>query len=481
MVLLLSLYGVLLALAIFAPMRWALVSYLMLSCVDFYTADAGIGIFNSIRGIVCPLILLWRLRDYGGHTRIVTAPIAWLMLTGYAAIASLWSLFGLSAIKLVGEMTGSFLICMVFLRAGKGNFLTPKIVLPVTLGILSIAILRTAYVRVAGDIFSKMSGDTPDRFTAFTTAQAFAALLTALYAIAVISRTLRPAVRYTLCLSIIVALILDGSRLWLIALVVATILAMLISDTGLWAKIMGVGAALVAVLGIIAAAQPIVDALQSAHQYRIAAAITAAYEGNEKDTGLGTVVLRRRLDARAIEMIRSGSVIQLLFGHGTSNGRLVRGDLNKGIGDPNRAVHNEWLRIMYEWGFVGTILWILFVGSLMVYAYEGLRQDKFGFAKPLFIYVPAFCIGVSGENIIAGAGHAENVGLLLLIGIAGIAHRMARFNSPPYSSVQEEYLQLSARGSEAQRHAHKEFAGSSDGADNAPAVLRGFPGITSIG
>jgi O-antigen ligase len=125
-------------------------------------------------------------------------------------------------------------------------------------------------------------------------------------------------------------------------------------------------------------------------------------------------------------MINAGSVGQLLFGHGTSNGRMVSGPLSKGIGDPNRAVHNEWLRIMYEWGLLGIILWLLFIGSLMQYAYQGLSLDRAGFCKPLFVYLPAFCIGVSGENIIAGAGHAENIGLLLVIGLAAIAYRRAK-------------------------------------------------------
>ena len=424
------LYSVLVSLSIFAPLRWAIVSYLLLSVVDFNTASAGIGLFNSIRGIVCPIVLLWRLRDFGGHGQMITAPIAWLMLTGYAAIAAIWSLFGLSAIKLVGEMAGSFLICMVFLRASKGGFLTPKVVLPVTLGVITIALLRTAYIRIAGDVFAKLSGDTPDRFTAFTTAQAFAALLTALFAIAVTSRTLKPSTRWFVCLATLTALLFDGSRLWFIALLAATILALVIADTPSWTKILGLGAIALTILGILAASQPIVDFLQNAHQYRIAAAITAAYQGNRKDTGLGTVILRRNLDARATEMIKAGSVFEILFGHGTSNGRLVRGDLNKGIGDPNRAVHNEWLRIMYEWGVVGTILWFLFIGSLMVFAYEGLKRDKYGFAKPLFIYVPAFCIGVTGENIIAGAGHAENIGLLLVIGLAGMAHRTFHHPAP---------------------------------------------------
>ncbi len=148
-------------------------------------------------------------------------------------------------------------------------------------------------------------------------------------------------------------------------------------------------------------------------------------------------------------MIRTGSVTQLLFGHGTSNGRLVQGSLSKGIGDPNRAVHNEWLRILFEWGIVGIALWMLFIGSLMLYAYEGLKRDNFGFAKPLFIYLPAFCIGVSGENIIAGAGHAENIGLLLVIGIAGIAHRVT---APAHGRAEpESYPEI--RGMEAVRSA----------------------------
>jgi len=429
MLLPLILYGILLSLTIFAPMRVALVAYLMLSVVDFNTADAGIGVFNAARGLLCPLILLWRLRDFGGHGRMVLAPIAWLLLIIYAAIAALWSLFPLSAFKLVGEMAGSFLICMVFLRAGKAGFLTPKIALPVSAGIIFIAILRTIYIHLYGDVFAKasggMSGDTADRFTAFTTAQAFAALLTALYAIGVTSR-ISSWVRAPLCLGLVAALIFNGSRLWLIAMIVVTVLALLVSEAASWAKIVGLGALLLALIGMTAASEYIIDALQGAHQYRIAATITAVYEGNEKDTGLGTVVLRRHLDAKAWEMIRSGSVLALCFGHGTSNGRLVRGELNKGIGDPNRSVHNEWLRIMYEWGFVGIILWLLFVGSLMAYAIEGLKRDKYGFAKPLFVYVPAFCIGVSGENIIAGAGHAENVGLLLVIGIAAIALRVSQ-------------------------------------------------------
>jgi O-antigen ligase len=429
MLLPLILYGVLLSLAIFAPIRWALVAYLMLSTVDFFTANAGVGVLNAAKGLLWPLILLWRLREFGGHARIVIAPVAWLILVGYAAIASMWSLFPLSAVKLVGEMTGSFLICMVFMRAAKGGFLTPRSAVYAAIGCIGIATLRMAFIRTIGNVFAQSGGDSADRFTAFTSAQAFAALMVAFYCVALCSKSLLPWVRLALGATIAVVIFLDGSRLWLIAMTVATLVALLISETSSWAKIFSLAGVVLAVILAIAAAGPIVNFLRGFHQYRIAAAIVSAYEGNQKDSGLGTFRFRRQLDARALKMLDASSLTEWVFGHGTSNGRLLNGNFMHGIGDPNRAVHNEWLRILYEWGIIGSIVWLLFVGSLMMYAYKGVKLDPLGYARPLFSYVPAFCIGVTGENILAGAGHAENIGMLLLIGMAGMAYR-TRLRTP---------------------------------------------------
>ena len=43
--------------------------------------------------------------------------------------------------------------------------------------------------------------------------------------------------------------------------------------------------------------------------------------------------------------------------------------------------------------------------------------------NPLLIYLPAFAIGLAGENIIAGAGNDVTVGFLLLIALASVPHR----------------------------------------------------------
>jgi O-antigen ligase len=412
----LALYVILLAAAVLAPLRWAIASYLVLSTIDFYTGYSGIGILNALKGLAYPLFLLWRLRAYSGHGKTIVAPIAWLVLVTYVGIASFWSVFPLSAAKLAGEMIGSFLICLAFLRATKAGYLTPSVVLPVTFGAIAVGVLRS--------LFAPSYGDSPDRFTGFTSAQTFAALLAALFALALCSSGLKLWVRATVCVSIATAMVLNGSRVWLLGLLVMLVLALVISAAPAWTKICTVGFAVLIGVALVAASDSILSFL--AHQSRssrVAAIITALYEGDQKSSGLGTFLFRRQLNARTLTAIESSSAAQLLFGHGTSNGRFLLGELNRGIGDPNRAVHNEWLRVLYEWGILGLLIWLAFIGSVAVFAWRGIRKNSPGYARPLFVYLPAFCLALLGENILAGAGHAENIGFILLLAIAAMSHR----------------------------------------------------------
>jgi O-antigen ligase len=422
----LALYVALLAVAVFAPLRWAIASYLLLASVDFYTGYTGIGILNALKGLAYPIFLLWRLRAYSGHSKTIVAPAAWLLLVSYVAVASFWSLFPLSAVKLVAEMIGSFLVCLAFLRASKGGYLTPAIVLPVTVGAIALGVLRS--------LFAPSYADTPDRFTAFTSAQTFAALLAALFALALCSERLKPWLRVTTCTAIASAMVLNGSRVWLLGMLIMLILALGISSAPAWLKICSAGLTVLMGVALVAASDPVFSFLaQKARSNRVAGIITAIDEGDRKAAGMGTFLFRRQLNARTLNAITSSSAAQLLFGHGTSNGRLLLGELNKGIGDPNRAVHNEWLRILYEWGILGLLIWLAFIGSISAFAWSGMRIDPRGYAKPLLVYLPAFMLALLGENILAGAGHAENIGFILLIAIASISHRRTAPRSFAYA------------------------------------------------
>jgi O-antigen ligase len=412
----LALYLVLFAIALVAPLRWALISYLVLSTVDFYSGNSGIGALNAAKGLGIPLLLLWRLRKHAGHDRLTVAPLAWLAFVFYIAIASIWSLFPLSAIKLVGEMLGTFLICMTFLRASKAGILSPSIVVPVTIGALIIGILRTT--------FMPSYGDETTRFTGFTSAQEYAAFLASLYAVALCSKTIRPAIRIMICALLIAAILLDGSRIWTIGLVTMSLTGLLISETRAWVKIYGIAFLILAGVAFVAESDAIIDVLNNhARSNRVAAAVVAIYQGNERSDGLGTYQFRRGVYERAIAAVEQSSPMQIIFGHGTSNGRILRGSMSEGIGDPNRAVHDEWLRVLYEWGVVGTLLWLLFLGSIIAYAYQGARKQNGSYARPLLAFIPGILGALSTENFLAGAGTAGNIGIVMLVALVSVAYQ----------------------------------------------------------
>ncbi len=420
MILALTLYAVLFAIAAFGPIRWSMIAYLLLSTIDFRQSGESIGMLNTAKGIILPVYLLWRLRHYAGHQKMVLAPIAWSLLVAYAAVAGFWSFSPISALKLVGHMAGSLLICLVFMRATKGGVLRPQVVLPLALGVLAIGIACTAS--------EPNWGGNEGRFSGFTTAQAYASFLAALYALALCAGTLRVYTRLILAAMLATALIFNGSRIWTIGIVVATLVALLVSDFRPWVKIWGVGLTLILTAVLVGAADRVIAVLaRYAESNRIAAAVTAAYEGDTRSAGLGTYRFRRGVDAKEIEGIAESSVPQLLFGHGTSNGALlVTGSRFRMGMDANRLMHNEWLRVMYEWGIAGLILWLLFIGSIAVYALQGLRKQRGDYAKPLVAYLPAFLMGLTGENILAGAGSSVSVGFLLLIAFASVAHRQMK-------------------------------------------------------
>ncbi len=421
----LVLYSVLAAATVLLPLRWSIIAYVLLSTVDFSQHSDHIGLLNAGKAVVLPLYLLWRLRRYSGHTKMPLAPIAWILLTIYAAVAGCWSFYPGLALKLVGHMIASLVICCVFMRASKGIEAQPSMVLPITVGVLIIAGLRS--------LFAPHYGEEAARFTTFSSAQSFAALLVALYCIALCSKVLGRRVRICLCAVLVVALVFDGSRLWAVGLLTSSFLALLISDVRSWIKICAVGALIVITTTIIGSREGIIALLSRyAQSNRIAAAVTATYEGDMGSTGLGTYRFRRGITALVMDQLEKSSAGELIVGHGTSNGGTMITSHIKWL-DPNRFFHDEWLRVIYEWGVLGMLLFLTFIGSITVFAFRGFRNDPNGRAKSLLVFMPAFLLGLTGENIIAGAGNAVSVGFLLLIGLASVAHRQVR----PYALSDE--------------------------------------------
>jgi O-antigen ligase len=427
MLLALAIFGVLFLIAAFGPLRWSIVAYLLLSTIDFSQSSESIGMLNTAKGIILPLYLLWRLRAYGGHRKIILAPIAWSLLVVYVAIAGFWSAFPIAALKLIGHMTGSLLICFLLIRATKAGLLNMRIAVPLAIGTLALGIICSAAE-------SHWAGN-EGRFSSFCTAQAYASFLAALYCIVLCSRTLPMFVRIATVATLAAALVLNGSRIWTIGIVIATFVALFVSEVRPCVKIWSGGLTIVLVAVVLGSAEAAIAVIAPyAESNRIAAAIIAAYQGDTRSDGLGTYRFRRGADAKELAGIEESSPFQLLFGHGTSNGSLlVVGNRIKPGMDPNRLMHNEWLRVMYEWGILGAALWVMFIGSIAIYALDGLKGESGDYAKPLVAYLPAFLLGLAGENILAGAGSSASVGFLLLVALASVSHR--QFTSPTFRRV----------------------------------------------
>lgn len=419
MIIPLTLYIIFTCIVLFAPLRWSITAYLLLACTDFQGSRDSIGLLNAFHGLIVPLYLLWRLRRQAGHRAIILAPVAWALLIVYAGIACFWSYFPVSAVKLIGHMIGSLMIGFVFARAAKGGYLTARTVIPVTVGSILIAFAQFLYLH---DWTNEQS-----RFSAFTTAQAFAAFVAALYCMALGSPGLARRTRVWLCSALALTIVFNGSRIWFIGIVIATLFAFVISGARTWTKILTVSFFVLMACFLVIVRNPLSELIRNvAPSNRIVAAGLAAYEGDVQSEGLGTLRFRRILYRGAIAQLENSTVKEFVFGRGTSNGSLVTGSIFRGYAgmvDPNRMLHDEWLRTIYEWGLVGMFLWCAFWVSIAAYAVTGVRHDRWGYAKPLLIYVPALLVALAGENFIAGAGNAMSLGFLMLVGYATLAHR----------------------------------------------------------
>jgi len=155
---------------------------------------------------------------------------------------------------------------------------------------------------------------------------------------------------------------------------------------------------------------------------RLTATASALLTGQDRADGMGLGTMRFRLAMYrgVLKQLGGSRPWRWLWGHGTAAGGQVALTLFPAAYraeslDANRVIHNEWLRVAYEWGAVGVVLWFAVLGALLSLAWRR-RADPAGGA--LLSYLPALLLGLSLENVIDGAGNAVTTGLLLLTALA---------------------------------------------------------------
>lgn len=428
-------YGMLLAILVM-PLRFTMVAYITMCSVDM----PGIG--NIIKIIVVPFIIyakfinfdkknniqwsLFRGRKTNKHTYVI-----WAAFTVYVTLAILWSQTGntVAGIKVVYNLVGICLSYLVFRKAHEHkllntSFLTTTVLITLALGIVQTYVLDQIY----GAQFS--------RFTGFVASQPYAAFLVGLLALVVWNTKYTIATKFCLGTFLIIALILNSSRTWFIGASIVLILYALIRSKAsslhmsLVSTSIGIFVALLAVF--YGYAMDNRENLETSN--RLFQGFYALVSEDKESSG-GTIGFREAMNAGMISELKNSSSSELFFGHGTSSAEYVGRkyqsyQFNGEEIDANRVAHNEWLRILYEFGILGMTIWIIFWISCIIYLIKkGTRMI------PIVSYALGMIVAFTTENVLMSAGSLGICALLIIL-----ATRKPLKNPYPISNTNERYL-----------------------------------------
>jgi hypothetical protein len=402
------------AVALIARPRWALFSYLLLTQVDLSATDfasaSTLGLDNAFRIVVIPTVLLLRLRSTA-HTSAIPNALSrwWFLFVADVAIASLWSPFPLSALKMVGYLYCYSALFILFRRAWAQSWFSVRFVIA-NLGVaLCIAAVQTY---VLDDLASPEG-----RLTSFDDPQNFAAYLISIAAIIWFANE-EGALRWFALAAAALGIVLTGSRYVLIGLGMLAVLSFLRQwfEQDAAAKL---GALAKSVLFVAIAVLLLVTVLlHFAPENRLNELVDYADTSSSSYEDVGTLAWRVLIYEEAIDQILNRSALGLLFGSGTSSAGGVKVDVySKQFSvdevDANRSMHDEFLRALYEWGILGLALLLGFLASTFRLCW---RWAKTTGEAPTLAYIalfPTLLLGLGVENILANAGHPAGTGYLL--------------------------------------------------------------------
>ncbi len=414
------LFLTLLPVVVFGSKQWAVLAWFLMGNLDgsageeFAASASTVGGINAFKGIVIPLFLAWRFRKVEGNVLQSWAAKLWIALTLYAALAAFWSPFPLAAAKLVGNLVGILLTVIVFERAGKlglidTRFLAIAISFSLGLGAVATYFLGAPF----GEVYEV-------RFTSFISPQQYGALLVAFLAALVSTRLFKGIHLFMMVFLICLALILSASRTWTIGALIVLSLRWGLSLQK--RSVLMYSHFLVALaIGVPAILWDYFSDYILLNSPRLAELINAF----SSDSGIEAVRnygARQRIYDAVWQALNSSNVLQLIFGHGTSSAAFIftSESLNgyaKIMLDPNRIVHDEWLRALYELGILGLLTFI----GCFVAIFLGLTAAYIKSRKDIYInvisYLIPLCISLKTENILAGAGNGVTMGFCMLLGV----------------------------------------------------------------
>lgn len=404
--------------ALFLPLRWGVFCMLVAGSVEVvrsgFIPTASVGWRNGVETLVIPAVLLLRMTNFRiPRIRWGFSAKVWTALVLYATVSILWSPFKLSGVKMVGFLLAWPLLYILFHLAWKRGFIDQNLIIAALWATLVLACVQTYFLG------NPLAG-TSNQFVPFTSPNSFGPFLVCILALLLFSRKRN---RFWLlsvgvCLP---ALVLVGSRYSLIAAAVLLFIWWLLSR-GAVQKTGGIRLApvLLALALAVLVFSGFRDLMARAMpQSRINQLLDLTSKPQLADTG--TFAFRLLMYQRVLSKLSQRSLLALTFGSGTSSGAEVAFawqreyvGYTQGV-DPNRTIHDEFLRATYEWGLIGLALGLaLTVHVLKALWDRAIRWKSLaGFAA--LAILPGVFLALLVGNPLAGPGYAQGIGYLLVL------------------------------------------------------------------
>lgn len=414
------LYLVLVLGVLFLPRRYALLSWILSAHLDLsgseWASASAIGWENALRIVALPTVLLVRMgfkRTMQSCLRI-RAFYIFLLFSMYIALASLWSSYHISAVKQVGYMYAYLVGFAVLLLAWNTNILSPGIVWYGILGSVVLGFLK---------MLSEVSIE--GRFTSFTSPQSYAEFLAAAMIVFFYSPQLAPLKRVAYAALTMLLVLLSGSRIGLIGTIIGlmvTLLCFLMRRRVKWWLLGYIGLFLLTTV-LFGAFYAFTT---SQGLYFRALDMIGVLKGETELYEIGTFGFRLGMWNTALLLLRGFGAQEYIFGRGTSSSAevalLFSARYDPATVDANRVMHNEFLRILYEWGIVGCAFFCTFILSLVVAIVSFFNRRDYVAGFSLLSFLPMLVLSLSTENILAASGGAGGIGFLIILAFVASRH-----------------------------------------------------------
>jgi len=403
---------------VFLNLRWSVLAYLLIAQIDM-TGVAGltdlsasrVGIENTVKVIILPCILLWRIGwKRSEPTRWPLVAKIWISLIIYAAVSIIWTDYRLSALKMIGYLCSYAALAIVFTSAWSRRLITERALVVVAWCSMGFAVIQTYLL---GNIF----GTSEVRFTTFSDPVVFAAFLVCILALLVCGGSSKLSTRITE-IGLAACIVLTGSRY---AFVAAMFLILSASVLKLARKTRRLDIRLIlkrSLIGVLPALLMVGFVAHFLPNNRIFDLISSVGEQNASLEDVGTLAWRLSVYQETFDELAQRNLSKLFVGSGTSSGGDVLLALSPDYAaalDPNRSMHNEFLRSFYEWGAIGPFLLILFLGGVLKLALHALGTQQSWQAVAVLGIFPALLFSLAIQNTLADAGGPSGVGYVLVL------------------------------------------------------------------